>query len=54
MNPNNLSLKQAGRNLYYGKDIALKFPDFLKIMSGITLGCISGGSLFLLQYPSKY
>lgn len=39
--------------MYYGKAIASKFTDFLKIMSGVTLGFVSGGGLLLFQYPSK-
>lgn len=53
MNFNNLSLDQGGFNLYYGRDIAGKFPDYLKILSGVTLGFVSGGGLLLFEYPPK-
>jgi hypothetical protein len=54
MNPNNLSLQEAGQNLYYGRDIAMKFAEYLRILSGLTLGFVSGGGLLLFQYPAKY
>ena len=53
INPNNLSLDEAGFNLFYGRDVAEKFPDFLKILSGMTLGFVSGGGLLLFSYPTK-
>jgi len=54
MNPNNLTLVEAGTNFFYGREIAMRFPDFLRIMSGVTLGFISGGGLLLFQYPTKF
>lgn len=53
MNFNNFTLEEAGYNLYYGKEIADKFPYYLKILSGVTLGFVSGGGLLLFEYPAK-
>jgi hypothetical protein len=53
MNPNNLTLAEGGANLYWGKEIANKFPEYLKILSGVTLGFVSGGGLLLFEYPAK-
>ena len=32
----------------------MRFPDYLRILSGTTLGFVSGGGLLLFQYPSKF
>jgi hypothetical protein len=53
MNFSNLTLEQGGFNMYYGKEIASLFPDYLKILSGVTLAFVSGGGLLLFEYPSK-
>ena len=53
MNPNNLTLEEAGYNLYYGREIADKFPEYLRILSGLTLALISGGGLLLFKYPTN-
>ena len=47
MNFDNLSLEEGGYNLYYGQEIAGKFPEYLRILSGFTLGFVSGGGLLL-------
>jgi hypothetical protein len=31
----------------------MKFPDYLRILSGVTLGFVSGGGLLLFEYPPK-
>lgn len=54
INPYNYSLAEAGHYLYYGREIAMKFPDYLRILSGVTLAFVSGGGILLLQYPSKH
>ena len=53
MNINNLSLEQAGFNLYFGREVAMKFPEYLRILSGVTLGFVSGGGLLLFEFPAK-
>jgi hypothetical protein len=32
----------------------MRFPDYLRILSGTILGFVSGGGLLLFQYPSKF
>lgn len=53
MNPNNLTLQEAGFNLFYGKEVAERFPEYLKILSGLTVALVSGGGLLLFQFPSN-
>lgn len=53
MNPYNLSLIDGGYDLYYGKEIAMKFPEYLRILSGVTLAFVSGGGLLLFEFPAK-
>jgi hypothetical protein len=47
MNARNLSLKEAGYNLFYGKEVANYFPQYIKNLSNILLVFVSGGALLL-------
>jgi len=47
MNPHNLSLKEAGYNLFYGKEVSNYFPRYIRNLSTTLLVFVCGGALLL-------
>lgn len=39
---------------FYGAEIAMKFPEYLKVLSGMMFVLISGGSLLLFEFPMNF
>lgn len=52
MNFNNKSVTETVDG-FYPTEIAMKFPEYLRVLSTIVLVLVSGGALLLFEFPPK-
>ena len=48
INPDDLTLVEAGSEFFYNRSVASRFPDYLHSLSFVVLVLVSGGSLLLV------